>query len=157
MDFSPILLEELSLFVNFSNFFWILPSLTKKQIKTLEGFLKTLSPDHNYVIEFRHRRWFCKEMHELLSEHNAIFCILSALGVPSDAVVTGKLAYTRFHGDYSWYDSNYGAEELKDCADKIKKLKVDTLAYFNNGWRAYVSYNTLELDNILRNSPHSKR
>jgi uncharacterized protein YecE (DUF72 family) len=81
-------------------------------MKTLEVFLKTLSPDHNNVIEFRHEGWFCKEVYDLLLDYKAIFCIISAPGLPSDAVVTGKSAYVRFHVADSWYGCDYSAEEL---------------------------------------------
>jgi uncharacterized protein YecE (DUF72 family) len=91
------------------------PSSTKeKHMKTLEAFLKTVSADHKNVIVFRHESWFCKEVYDLLSSHNAIFCILSAPGLPSGAVVTGKFAYVRFHDADSWYDYNYSQKELRE-------------------------------------------
>jgi uncharacterized protein YecE (DUF72 family) len=91
------------------------PSLIKdKHMKTLEDFLKILSPDHNNVIEFRHESWFCEEVYELLSSYNAVFCVLSAPGLPSDVALTGEFAYVRFHGVDSWYDYNYSTEELKE-------------------------------------------
>jgi uncharacterized protein YecE (DUF72 family) len=129
------------------------PSLTKeKHLKTLEGFLKTLSPDHNNVIEFRHQSWSCQEVYDLLSAHEAILCILSAPRLPSEAVATGKVAYVRFHGTDSWYDYKYSQAELKKWAGQIKKLKVETFAYFNNDVNAYAPFNALELDKILTRS-----
>jgi uncharacterized protein YecE (DUF72 family) len=129
------------------------PSLRKeKHMKTLEKFLMTLSAYHSNVIEFRHKSWFCKEAYDLLSSYNVIFCILSAPGLPSDAVVTEKFAYVRFHGVDSWYDYHYSQEELKEWTDKIKKLKVDTFAYFNNDWCAYAPFNALELNRMLADS-----
>ena len=126
------------------------PSLRKdKHIKTLEEFLKTLSPDHINVIEFRHKSWFCQEVYDLLSHHGAIFCILSAPDLPSDAVKTGRSAYIRFHGADSWYDYHYTQEELSKWAEEIKKLKVDTSAYFNNDVNAYAPANALELAEML--------
>jgi uncharacterized protein YecE (DUF72 family) len=89
------------------------------------------------VIEFRHESWFRKEVYDLLSSHNAIFCILSAPGLPSNAVVIGKFAYVRFHGADSWYDHNYCQSEMKEWARKIKQMKADTFAYFKNDWYAY--------------------
>jgi uncharacterized protein YecE (DUF72 family) len=83
-------------------------------MKTLEDLLKILSPDHNNVIEFRHESWFCEEVYELLSSYNAVFCVLSAPGLPSDVALTGEFAYVRFHGVDSWYDYNYSTEELKE-------------------------------------------
>ncbi len=135
--------------------FQIPPSLTKdKHIKTLEGFLKSLSPDHRNVIEFRHKSWFCKEVYDLLSSDKAIFCIVSAPKLPSDAVVTGKFAYVRFHGVDSWYDYHYSKEELRKWAEEIKKLKVETFAYFNNDWYAYAPNNALDLGRMLKGLSH---
>jgi len=130
------------------------PSLRKdKHMKTLESFLKTLSPDHNNVIEFRHKGWFCKEVYDLLSSHNAAFCIVSAPKLPSDLVATGSFVYVRFHGVDSWYDYCYTKTELKRWAREIKKLKVDTLAYFNNDVNAYAPFNALELRKTLIEPP----
>jgi uncharacterized protein YecE (DUF72 family) len=134
------------------------PSLRKEQdMKTLEEFLKTLSPDHNNVIEFRHKSWFCQEVYDLLSAHGAVFCILSAPRLPSEAVATGKVAYVRFHGADSWYDYEYSQAELKEWAGQIKKLKVETFAYFNNDVNAYAPFNALELQNMLTASKRSSK
>ena len=134
------------------------PSLTKdKHLDRLEAFLKTLSPDHSNVVEFRHKSWFCKEVYDLLASRKAIFCILSAPGFPSDAVVTGELAYVRFHGAESWYDYHYSKEELREWARRIRKLKVDTFGYFNNDVNACAPFNALELDRMLKHSRQSRR
>jgi uncharacterized protein YecE (DUF72 family) len=126
------------------------PSLRKdKDMKTLESFLKSLSPDHNNVIEFRHGSWFCREVYDLLSAHHAIFCILSAPNLPSDPVATGKVAYARFHGATSWYNYDYSEQELKEWAQQIKKLKLNTFAYFNNDVNAYAPSNALKLCEML--------
>ncbi len=138
--------------------FQIPPSLTKdKHMKTLEDFLTALSPDHKNVIEFRHKSWFCREVYDLLSVHKTIFCILSAPDLPSDAVVTGNLAYVRFHGVSSWYDHHYSQEELTGWAKRIKGLKVDTFAYFNNDVNAYAPQNALELGSILKGAPRRRK
>jgi uncharacterized protein YecE (DUF72 family) len=81
---------------------------------------------------------------------NSYFCILSAPGLPSDIVVTGKFADVRFHGVDSWYDYHYSQEELKEWAQQIKKLKADAFAYFNNDVDAYAPYNALELGKMLK-------
>jgi uncharacterized protein YecE (DUF72 family) len=133
--------------------FQLPPSLTKdKHLKRFEAFLRTLSPDHNNVVEFRHESWFCKEVYDLLTSHNAIFCILSAPGFPSDALLTGSIAYVRFHGVDSWYDYHYSEEELREWAKQLRKLKVDTFCYFNNDVNAYAPSNALELRRMLANS-----
>jgi uncharacterized protein YecE (DUF72 family) len=132
------------------------PSLRKdKDMKTLESFLKSLSPDHNNVMEFRHKSWFCQEVYDLLSVHKAIFCILSAPKLPSDAVATGKAAYVRFHGETSWYSYDYSEEELKEWAQQIRKLKSKTFAYFNNDVNAHAPSNALRLQALL--NPPSRR
>lgn len=130
--------------------FQLPPSFTKeKHFEILESFLKTLSPDHNNVIEFRHKSWFCKDAYDLLSSQNAILCILSAPKLPLGAVVTGKLSYVRFHGVDSWYDYHYSRQELRNWAKQIKRLQVDSFAYFNNDVNAYAPKNASELDRML--------
>jgi uncharacterized protein YecE (DUF72 family) len=134
------------------------PSLRKdKDMKTLEGFLKSLSSDHNNVIEFRHKSWFCREVYDLLCVHNAIFCILSAPELPSDPITTGKMAYVRLHGADSWYNYDYGEDELKDWARQIKRLKRECFAYFNNDVNAYAPSNALRLQTMLQPSSRRRR
>jgi uncharacterized protein YecE (DUF72 family) len=134
------------------------PSLRKdKDMKTLEGFLKSLSSDHNNVIEFRHKSWFCREVYDLLCAHNAIFCILSAPELPSDPITTGKMAYVRLHGADSWYNYDYGEDELKDWARQIKRLKRECFAYFNNDVNAYAPSNALRLQTMLQPSSRRRR
>jgi uncharacterized protein YecE (DUF72 family) len=134
------------------------PSLRKdKDMKTLEGFLKSLSPDHNNVMEFRHKSWFCREVYDLLCAHNAIFCILSAPELPSDPITTGKMAYVRLHGADSWYNYDYGEDELKDWARQIKRLKRECFAYFNNDVNAYAPSNALRLQTMLQPSSRRRR
>jgi uncharacterized protein YecE (DUF72 family) len=129
------------------------PSLTKdKHLRRFEAFLKTLPPDHNNAVEFRHKSWFCSEVYDLLTSHNATFCILSAPGFPSDAVRTGNIAYVRFHGVDSWYDYHYRKEELREWAVQIRKLRVDAFCYFNNDANAYAPFNALELEKMLAES-----
>jgi uncharacterized protein YecE (DUF72 family) len=134
------------------------PSLTKdKDMKTLESFLRSLSPDHKNVIEFRHKSWFCQEVYDLLSSHEAIFCILSVPNLPPDAVATGKIAYVRFHGTDSWYNYDYGEEELRGWAQRIKPLKRECFAYFNNDVNAYAPSDALKLQAMLRPSARQRQ
>jgi len=134
------------------------PSLTRgKHMKVFEDFLKTLSPDHNNVIEFRHKSWFCKEVYNLLSSHKVIFCIISAPKLPSEVVSTGKLAYVRLHGVESWYDYHYSEGELRQWAEQIKKLKIGTYVYFNNDVNAHAPKNGLELNRMLAGSLKRRR
>jgi uncharacterized protein YecE (DUF72 family) len=133
--------------------FQLPPSLTKdKHMDTLESFLKILSPNHNNAIEFRHKSWFCKEVYDLLSAYSGIFCVLSAPGLPDASVVTGKLAYVRFHGAAHWYDYHYSEEELREWAQRIRNLKADSFIYFNNDVNACAPYNALELEKIMVSS-----
>jgi uncharacterized protein YecE (DUF72 family) len=72
-------------------------------------------------------------------------------------VVTGRLAYVRFHGTDCWYDYHYSQDQLSKWAKQIKKLKVDTFAYFNNDVNAYAPGNALELDKWLTDvTPHTR-
>ncbi|MFO7727296.1 MAG: DUF72 domain-containing protein [Desulfonatronovibrio sp.] len=130
---------------------WQLPGNQHKDTEKLNEFCKQLSSDFRNVIEFRHNSWYDPEVYEVMKQYGVIFCVISAPGDLSDeAVKTARQVYMRFHGRENWYRDQYSREELKDWADKLKKLKPrQVYAYFNNDYQAYAPANALEFQEFI--------
>ncbi|BCX15722.1 MAG: hypothetical protein KatS3mg097_614 [Candidatus Parcubacteria bacterium] len=145
-----------------------LPPGLKKDIKLLKNFLKILKDISSYkfagknavrsssryflrfAIEFRHKSWLDKEVYKILKENKIAFVISDSPKWLTDIVKTADFVYVRFHGKPKLFASKYSKEELKDYAEKIKKLKPKILfAYFNNDFEGYAVENALQLKRIL--------
>ncbi|MGY5850183.1 DUF72 domain-containing protein [Salegentibacter sp. F14] len=113
---------------------WQLPPGLHRNDEKLESFCKLLNPDFTNVIEFRHHSWFDHQVYRLLSKYNLVFCAISSPVFPEELIVTGKIAYIRFHGKgKKWYDYDYSREELLSWYKKIIHSDIDEVyAYFNN-------------------------
>jgi len=83
--------------------------------------------------------------------------------IPPIAVVTGPIAYVRFHGrnrekwwqhEEAWerYDYAYSDEELMEWVPKIRQLDAEaslTLVYMNNHWRGQAVGTARQLRSLL--------
>ncbi len=105
------------------------------------------------VVEFRGQDWVNEETFDLLRNLNLGYCCVDEPRIsglmPPVAVVTGPIAYVRFHGrnaekwwqhEFAWerYDYTYREEELKEWVPKIKDLDEQaplTLVYANNHYK----------------------
>ncbi|MEE8391062.1 MAG: DUF72 domain-containing protein [Anaerolineae bacterium] len=105
------------------------------------------------VVEFRSRDWINERTFDELCALNLGFCCVDQPRfknlVPPVAVVTGPVAYVRFHGrNYekwwkhrkAWerYNYSYNDEELQEWLPKINQLDEEsplTLVYMNNHWQ----------------------
>jgi uncharacterized protein YecE (DUF72 family) len=105
------------------------------------------------VVEFRGRDWITEDTFDQLQELNFGFCNVDQPQfknlVPPTSIVTGPVAYVRFHGrNYekwwrhkeAWerYDYNYTDEELAEWVPRIEQMDSEaplTLIYMNNHWR----------------------
>ncbi|MGB9892811.1 MAG: DUF72 domain-containing protein [Candidatus Saccharicenans sp.] len=125
------------------------PSLTK-DLELLENFLKILPAGFHQVIEFRHPSWYAPEVYQLLSNYQAIFCVVSSGRVPAEVVVTSEVAYFRFHGLTGGYRYRYSDEELKKWAEAISRTAAkEVYIYFNNDYQAHAVFNALKLKELL--------
>lgn len=85
------------------------------------------------AIEFRHKLWFEDKTVKEVEKIGLVFVSVDSPKIKSFIVKTNNVVYLRFHGRTSWYNHNYSKEELKEIADKIKKLSPKKVyAYFNN-------------------------
>ena len=120
----------------------------------IENFCNLTNKKYKNVIEFRNPEWWDDEIFNLLEEHKVGFCTVSGLEMPSRVVVTGEIAYFRFHGPAEPYSSLYSAEEMQTWAEKIRQVRSkydvnDIYCYFNNDTNAYAITNARQLQDYL--------
>lgn len=129
------------------------PPTISKNIDFLKNAIKQFNPAKNNIIEFRHPSWFDDEVYNLLSEFEVGFCSVSSPDLPEDIITTSNTAYVRFHGmGTEKYRYFYSKEEIKEWADKIKKLdEKDVFCYFNNDYEANAPKNCMMLKEMLNN------
>jgi uncharacterized protein YecE (DUF72 family) len=105
------------------------------------------------VVEFRGSDWVNEETFDQLRDLDLGFCCVDEPRLrglmPPMAIVTGPLAYVRFHGrneekwwqhDFGWerYDYTYSEEELEEWVPRIRELNEQaplTLVYANNHYK----------------------
>jgi uncharacterized protein YecE (DUF72 family) len=119
------------------------------------------------VVEFRSREWVSEHIFAELRALNLGFCCVDQPRfsnlIPPIAVVTGPIAYVRFHGrnrekwwqhEEAWerYDYAYSDEELMEWVPKIRQLDAEaslTLVYMNNHWRGQAVGTARQLRSLL--------
>jgi uncharacterized protein YecE (DUF72 family) len=119
------------------------------------------------VIEFRSRDWITERTFDDLRALGLGFCCVDQPRLrgllPPVAVVTGPVAYVRFHGrnaakwwkhDEAWerYDYAYRDEELLEWVPKIRKLDDEaalTLVYMNNHWQGQAVGSARQLQQLM--------
>jgi len=148
-----------ALLVQFPQSFHFNESNRDRVSRLLEAF-----QEYPLVVEIRHDSWNCPAALQLLDQRHAGFANIDqpqighALG--STEIVSGRVAYFRFHGrnEAQWlnkdagvdqrYDYLYSAAELNEFAAAIKKaLRQTESAYviFNNHPRGQAVANALQL------------
>jgi uncharacterized protein YecE (DUF72 family) len=137
-------------------------------------WLAELFAEYPLVIEFRHRSWAAPDILQWLEDHEIGFCnvdepMFRHMLKPS-SVVTGPIAYVRFHGrNYDkWYakeatrddryDYLYAEEELDQWIPRIgemgkKAKKVYVIG--NNHFRGQAPANILQLKSKITKGPVS--
>lgn len=112
-----------------------LPPSLQKNLDQLRAFLQILPEGKIAVFEFRHESWYCEDTYKLLDKFNVGFCTHDLIGKESPRILTGDIAYVRFHGTQGRYSSSYTQAQLRDWAKWLKEQtnKVHNIyAYFNN-------------------------
>ncbi|WP_114938619.1 DUF72 domain-containing protein [Mucilaginibacter endophyticus] len=100
----------------------------------LSRVLSQLDPAFDNVLEFRHPGWWRSEVYERLRQSGISFCGMSYPGLPDKIVITGRIAYYRFHGVPNLYRSGYSEEDLSNFKNRLNNNpKPDEIwCYFNN-------------------------
>ncbi len=117
----------------------------------LQHFLKQLPKDRIHVFEFRNDSWLTKDVFGLLEAHGASFCIHDMPYVSCPRIVTGKIAYIRFHGASAQYSGGYPHKTLRKWARWItdRAKKVDVYVYFNNDAEGHAVRDALRLKKMV--------
>lgn len=99
----------------------------------LARVISQLDPAFDNVLEFRHPGWWRDDVFEQLRQRGISFCGMSHPDLPDEPIVTGPVAYYRFHGVPELYRSAYSDETLQGFVSKTEELKPDNVwCYFNN-------------------------
>jgi uncharacterized protein YecE (DUF72 family) len=137
---------------NLAPILYQLPPSLHKDLVRLESFIKCLPKKSFSVFEFRHNSWFSEDTYELLDKFNVGFCTHDLVGVPTPRVITGDIAYVRFHGPTGRYQGDYTKAMLKDWVNWIKdhiKEVHSVYAYFNNDVSGHAINNAKTLKELL--------
>lgn len=123
----------------------------------LAEFLGALPQGHRYSFELRDPSWHVPEIYELLSRHNAAFCIYELAGFRSPMPLTADFAYVRLHGPgEKAYQGRYDRRTLGRWRDRIRKWQSELKAvyvYFDNDQAGYAVQNALQLRKIVHLAP----
>jgi len=130
-----------------------LPPSWKINTERLSNFLELLPKQFKYTFEFRNQSWYSPEVDELLTKHNAAFCIYELAGHLSPLKVTADFVYIRLHGPGAKYQGSYTIEVLEEWAKRCKQWQEEgktVFIYFDNDQAGYAAFNALQLMESLK-------
>jgi uncharacterized protein YecE (DUF72 family) len=128
-----------------------LPPTQQLDLARLGDFLKLLSRDHRWVIEFRHPSWHTGEVYQLLKGHSVALCIPVGGGLEPDRVTTAPFTYIRMHRGKE-PAGGFTDDELMSWAGQIRALRSagkEVYVYFNNDWGGYAIRDAMKLRELL--------
>jgi len=129
-----------------------LPPSLHKDLDRLDAFIQALPERDRAVFEFRHASWYDQETFDLLNERRVALCIHDMPGKAPPRVVTGDIAYIRFHGTTGRYAGHYTDAMLADwaCWLKAQASNVRAIyAFFNNDVEGHAINNARMLRELL--------
>ena len=130
-----------------------LPPSWKMNLARLQGLLEILPRELRYTFEFRERSWISPDVHDVLRQFNAAFCIYELAGYHTPLEVTADFAYVRLHGpqqgkyqgSYSHNRLSWWAQQIRDWSETLRAVYV----YFDNDQAGYAAHNALLLKNMV--------
>jgi len=125
-----------------------LPPRWRMNAPRLEDFLKALPKDFSYAFEFRDESWFDERIYQLLTVHNAAFCLYNLAGRWSPEILTADFVYIRLHGPGDPYIGRYSETMLRSWANKClhwANTGKNVYCFFDNDEQAYAITNALSL------------
>lgn len=127
-----------------------LPPNWRVNLGRLREFLEALPRGLRVAFELRDPSWHCREVFDLLAEHNAAFCIYDLAGIESPRRLTADFTYLRLHGPGTAYCGRYGSRALHEWADWLSRQKLTAAyVYFDNDEAAYAVRDAAELQRLL--------
>ena len=136
---------------------WQLPPKWRRNTERLEEFLQALPQRHRYAFEFREASWHHESVYDILSRHNAAYCIYELAGFSTEPQVTADFAYVRLHGPGGKYQGSYSKQSLYQWAARMAEWTQKLSAiyvYFDNDQAAYAARNALELKRLVAAACH---
>jgi uncharacterized protein YecE (DUF72 family) len=131
-----------------------LPPRWRCNPQRLESFLSALPEGNAYAFEFRDPSWFDPRTYDVLSSHEAAFCMYDLKGETSPKELTADFAYIRLHGPENRpYAGLYDTKALSGWAGAISAWLDQGLrvyCYFDNDQKGYAPRNAAELQQMLR-------
>jgi uncharacterized protein YecE (DUF72 family) len=128
-----------------------LPPTQQVDLARLREFLRLLSNDYRWVIEFRHPSWHTNQLYELLTERSVALCIPVGGGINPDRVTTAPFTYIRMHRGQE-PEGGFTADELASWARQIRALRAagkEVYVYFNNDWGGFAIRDAVKLSELL--------
>jgi len=129
-----------------------LPPHWRLNVPRLEEFLNTLPTTFRYAFEFRDESWFDERIFQLLTVHNAAFCLYNLADKWSTEIVTADFIYIRLHGPEGPYQGQYDKSMLRTWGNKCRmwaKAGKDVYCYFDNDEQGFAPINALTLNNMI--------
>jgi uncharacterized protein YecE (DUF72 family) len=133
------------------------PKFSDDNRKALAVFLRHWPEELKLAVEFRHLSWtkHIDQTANLLSKHNAAYCIVDEPLLPPITPVTSDFVYIRLHGHglKLWYRYYYSRKELlvwKEKIDSLKEQVNEIFTYFNNHPAGHAPANARQLAILLK-------
>ena len=136
-----------------------LPPTQQLDLPRLDAFLRLLSSDHRWVLEFRHASWHTRAAYQLLSQHQVALCIPVGGGLEPDRITTAPFTYIRMHRGQE-PSGGFTPAELRAWAAQVRSLSVTGKAvyvYFNNDWEGLAIRDAVALQRLLSRATASPR
>ena len=127
-----------------------LPPHWPLDLERFEAFLNALPARRRYAFEFRHPSWNVQSVYDLLTAHDAAYCIFDLAGVQSPLEVTTNFTYIRLHGPGGKYQGSYDDRTLRAWARRLEQWRLRAaFVYFDNDQAGYAPANASRLRELL--------
>jgi uncharacterized protein YecE (DUF72 family) len=134
------------------------PNFNIEHLADLENFLKTLSPNHLYVVEVRNKSWLNQEFYSILKANNIALAWTDSKLLMKINEMTADFVYFRWEGDRKKVVGTLGRievermEDLKLVAEKIKPFidrQKKVFGYFGKYYSGYPPSDVVNLQKYL--------
>jgi uncharacterized protein YecE (DUF72 family) len=129
-----------------------LPPSLHKNLDRLDEFISSLPKRRQAVLEFRDKSWYDQDTFDLMDKRGVALCVHDMGDKAPPRLVTGPIAYVRFHGTSGRYAGNYPDHILQDWAGWLKAQIPNVraiYAYFNNDVSGHALNNARTLKQIM--------
>jgi uncharacterized protein YecE (DUF72 family) len=152
-DTLPVLLDRICLLADkLGPILFQLPPRWHFNEQRLSDFLESLSSEFRYAFEFRDHSWLNERTLDLLSRHDAAFCIYDLDGFLSPQQRTTDFVYLRLHGPDAAYQGSYPDPVLDGWAGKCSGWAAHghtVYCYFDNDQSGHAAHNAARLQAML--------